>query len=113
MKKMKHLQSCLEKVILEKKYKIYYSYKFSKKVYQIYDYILEELQNPIAAYHFQIKIRQTISILEYFPNAGPKYKTTSYRYLVMKNWLIFYKIQNNIIKIYNIFNSKQNLFMLE
>ena len=81
---------------------------YIKKVHNIINYIMYELQNPIASYQFQIKINHTISILNYFSQAGPIYKNTEYRYLVIKHWIIFYKIERDIIKIYDIFNSKQN-----
>ena len=93
---------------MKKIYNIDYSNKFKKQVYRICDYISEELQNPISSYHFKIKILQVISILEYFPHAGPKFKNTHYRYLVMKNWIITYRIQDSLIEICEIFNSKQN-----
>ena len=93
---------------MEKKYNIYYSYNFIYKISEIYNYILYELQNKIASYNFQIRIKQTISIIEYFPHAGPKFKNTHYRYLVMKNWIITYRIQDSLIEICEIFNSKQN-----
>ena len=96
-------------IILQKKYKIYYSDKFYWKVSQIRDYIFYKLQNPIASYNFKIKLKKTISILNYFPQAGPKFLNTEYRYLILNHWLILYKIQNNIVKISEIISSKQDL----
>ncbi len=93
---------------MKKLYNLHYSNKFKKQVYQICDYILEELQNPIASYNFKIKILQTTSVLEYFPYIGQEFQNTHYRYLPMKQWLILYEIQNNSVEIHRIINSKQN-----
>ena len=94
---------------MQKKYKIYYSDKFNWKVNQICNYILYKLQNPIASSSFIIKLQQTISILSYFSQAGPKFLNTEYRYLLLNHWLILYKVQNNIVKISDIISSKQDL----
>ena len=93
---------------MKKRYKIIYSRNFHKKIHQITNYITYHLQNPIATYHFQIKMKQTISVLNYFSQAGPKYKNTKYHYLLMKHWIILYEIQNNEVEMIDIFSSKQN-----
>ena len=94
---------------MQRRYSLYYSDKFYWKVSQICNYILYELQNPIASCNFKIKLQQVISILPYFPQAGPKFLNTEYRYLLLNHWLILYKIQNNIVKISDIISSKQDL----
>lgn len=94
---------------MKKRYKVYYKKDFTRKIDQICDYILYELQNPIASYKFRIKLLQTLSILDYLPEAGPMYRNTQYHYIVMKHWLILYKIQDNYVKIYKIISSKQDL----
>ena len=94
---------------MKKMYNIHYTNRFTNKMDQIYNYILYELQNPISAYNFKIKLMQTISILYYFPQAGPKFQNTKYRYLTLKHWIILYEINNYEIEIVQIFSSKQNL----
>ncbi len=94
---------------MKKRYNVYYIKDFTKKVDQICDYILYELKNPIASYKFRIKILQTLSILNYFPETGPMYRNTKYHYLIMQHWLILYKIQDNFVKVYKIVSTKQNL----
>lgn len=74
----------------------------------IHRYITNVLHNPRAANNLIILFDKRISILAYFPQAGPKYKNTQYHYLTLKHWLIFYKVEHNIVKIYDIFSSKQN-----
>ena len=61
-----------------------------------------------ASYNFKFMIIQKISILEYFPYIGFKYKNTVYRCLLIKNWVILYKIENTKVIIIQLFNSKQN-----
>ena len=94
---------------MEKKYRIYYSANFAWKVSKICNYIFYELKNPISSYNFQIKLQQTISILCYFPRAGPTYKNPKYHYLVMNSWIILYEVRNNSVELADIFNSKQNI----
>lgn len=74
----------------------------------IINYISYELQNPIASYQFYNNLVKKLSILSYLPQAMPVYRSTNYHYLIMKHWLIFYKIQGNTVIISYIFSSKQN-----
>ncbi|MCI9039704.1 MAG: type II toxin-antitoxin system RelE/ParE family toxin [Clostridia bacterium] len=74
----------------------------------IINYISYELQNPIASYQFYNNLVKKLSILSYLPQAMPVYRTTKYHYLIMKHWLIFYKIQSNTVIISYIFSSKQD-----
>ena len=94
---------------MKKIYKVNYTLDFARKVENIEHYILYELQNPIASCQFKVKMMQTLSILPYFPKAMPIYQHTKYHYLIMKHWLIFYEINDNIVEVSKIFNSKQNL----
>ncbi len=94
---------------MKKRYKVTYREDFARKVENITAYILYELQNPIASYRFQVKLLQTLSILPYFPEGMPVYQNTNYHYLIMKHWLIFYKIQDNTVILSRILSSKQNL----
>ena len=94
---------------MKKRYKVTYREDFARKVENITAYILYELQNPIASQQFQMDLFQSISILSYFPNAMSVYRNTNYHYLIMKHWLIFYKIQDNTVILSRILSSKQNL----
>lgn len=94
---------------MKERYKISYHKDFARRVENITDYILYELQNPIASQQFQMDLFQSISILSYFTNAMPMYRKTDYHYLIMKHWLIFYKIQDNTVILSRILSSKQNL----
>lgn len=95
---------------MKKRYNVHYDENFVMKVESITKYIFYELQNPIASYQFRIKLLQSLSFLNYFPEARPKYRDTNYYYLIMKHWLIFYEIYNyNTVEVSNIFSSKQDL----
>lgn len=94
---------------MKERYKVSYQGDFARKFKNITDYISYELQNPIASSQFRINLIQKLYILSYLPEAMPVYRNTNYHYLIMKHWLIFYKIQGNTVIISNIFSSKQNL----
>lgn len=94
---------------MKEKYEISYHEDFARKVENITDYILYELQNQIASQQFQMNLFQRISILLYFPSAMPVFRKTNYRYLIMKHWLILYKIQDSLVTISKIFSSKQDI----
>lgn len=94
---------------MKKRYEVNYREDFAKRIENIMTYISYELQNPIASYQFQVKLLQMLSILSYFPEAMPIYQNTNYHYLIMKHWLIFYEVNNNIVDVSRIFSSKQNL----
>jgi len=93
---------------MKKRYEINYTEDFVRKLENITDYILYELQNPIASSKFQANLLQTLSILSYFPQAMPIYRSSNYHYLIMKHWLIFYEINDYIIEVSHIFSSKQD-----
>lgn len=94
---------------MKKRYEVKYTRDFVRKLESITEYILYELQNPIASYQFQVNLIQTLSILSYFPEAMPIYRGSNYHYLIMKHWLIFYEINDYIVEVSHIFSSKQNL----
>ncbi|MCI9087131.1 MAG: type II toxin-antitoxin system RelE/ParE family toxin [Clostridia bacterium] len=74
----------------------------------IINYISYELQNPIASHQFYNNLVKKLSILSYLPQAMPVYRNTNYHYLIMKHWLIFYKIQDNTVMLSRILSSKQD-----
>ena len=94
---------------MKKRYEINYTEDFVRKLENITAYILHELKNPIASSKFQANLLQRFSILSYFPQAMPIYRSSNYYYLIMKHWLIFYEINDYIIEVSHIFSSKQNL----
>ena len=73
-----------------------------------YNYIYYNLANPIAAKRFKDKIPKTISYLQIFPFMGKRYSNTNLRFIYFKNYLIFYHVENQKVKIQRILYKKQN-----
>ncbi len=71
-------------------------------------YIKYKLSNPIAATNFYSKYMKKIELLKSFPLGFQKIENTNYRRLIFDNWIILYEVQENIVFIRYIFNSRQN-----
>ena len=73
-------------------------------------YIYYELYNPQVANRFINNIFAKISILQYFPRIGSIYKNEQKRFIIYKNFLIFYEIQEKqkIVKIKTVIHRKRN-----
>lgn len=72
-------------------------------------YICYELCNPQAANRFINNIFVHIPILQYFPRIGSIYKTNQERFLIYKNYLIFYEIheQEKLVEILTVIHRKR------
>lgn len=79
-------------------------------IQDIYYYLKYNLYNDQAANRFLTNIIIKISILQYFPYIGSIYKDNKNRFLIYKNFLIIYEIQENekIISIKTIIHRKTN-----
>lgn len=90
-------------------YEIYFSKRCEHNLNQIEYYIEYELQNQIVANKIIDKLIDKIFILKQFPYIGSIYNTTS-RFIVYKNFLIFYEIQEEqkLIIIKTIIHRKRN-----
>ena len=75
----------------------------------IYNYIYYNLANPIVAIRFREQIPKSISNLKYFPYMGKKLFNSNFRYLIFKNYLIFYSVSNQNVEIQRIIHKSQNL----
>lgn len=80
---------------------------------EIKNYIKNELQNPIAAENTMLKIIETYENLVDFPDLGipvERYVSfpTDYRFLLANNYSIFYRIEDNFVKIIRIIYSKRD-----
>ena len=58
-----------------------------------FKYIAYNLENPIAAINTVQNIKNKINSLDIFPYRGAYYSSKSSRFLIYKNYLILYKIQ--------------------
>ena len=90
-------------------YEIYFSKRCDYNLNQIEYYIKYELHNPIVANKIISKLIDKIYILKQFPYIGSIYNTTS-RFLIYKNFLIFYEIQEEqkLVIIKTIIHRKKN-----
>jgi addiction module RelE/StbE family toxin len=67
----------------------------------LFSYITDELQNPIAARNITTKILQRTRSLANFPEMGASIEASDsrfsgYRYLLVDNYLIIYKITDQV-----------------
>ena len=74
---------------------------------QIENYIKYELDNPTVANNIVIEIINKINNLKYFPYVGSTYKNTQSRFIICKNFLIFYQIQGKLLIIKTIIHKKR------
>jgi plasmid stabilization system protein ParE len=65
-----------------------------------FDYICERLHNPLAALAMIDEIEHLYTLLEDNPYMGEEHITgggKAYRFLPVKNYLLFYTVQENMI----------------
>jgi len=79
----------------------------------IKEYITEQLVNPVAAVSKVAKITKRIRELEQFPEMGTPLSSitnlvTDYRFLVCANYLAFYRIDGNEVKIVRILYGRRD-----
>lgn len=80
---------------------------------EIKKYISEELCNPIAANRIVKEIIDDYMLLEISPDMGVSLSAklhiqTDYRYLISKNYLIFYKADDENVSIYRILDGRMD-----
>lgn len=80
---------------------------------EIKEYIIKELDSPIAAINVVSKIISSYEKLKEFPMMGPELSSkisisTDYRYLISGNYIIFYKVDDIYVSIYRILYSRRD-----
>lgn len=93
--------------------KIFYSPKSRKDLDRIYDYIYDDLNNPIAAEKTVKGILKKISEIKEYPRLGPvwyleKNIDSGFRILTCDNHIIFYKNTKEAILIVRILHCLQD-----
>lgn len=68
---------------------------------ELFSYIQNELRNPIAAHNIAVKLLRRSQSLANFPEMGASLasvdpRLNSYRYLVIDNYLLIYKITDRV-----------------
>ena len=94
-------------------YNINYKENYKKEIKEIYNHINQKHKDKKIAENYIIKIMEKIRILEIFPFAHKllsKTKNFEYRKLIVKNYIIIYKINLKEKKVYilHIYNQKVN-----
>lgn len=80
---------------------------------EIKRYIREELCNPSAADRIAKRIVSSYKELKNAPFIGASLDSilevkTDYRFLVCGNYLIFYKVKNDVISVYRVMNGRRD-----
>ena len=93
--------------------KIFYSPKSRKDLDRIYDYIYDDLNNPIAAEKTVKGILNKIGELKEYPQLGLVWYLennidSGFRFLTCDNYIIFYQITKETILIVRILHCLQN-----
>ncbi|WP_407426121.1 type II toxin-antitoxin system RelE/ParE family toxin [Treponema sp.] len=92
---------------------IHYSELAKQDLDEIYEYILLELQNPTAAQNTITGILSEISSLKLHPKTGklvslPNGLESEYRFVMYKNYLAFYRHEDNDIYIDRVLYGKRD-----
>ena len=95
-------------------YKLKYLPLAQKDLWNITNYIADNLKAPKAAMDFIDTLDNSISRLQQFPYSCKLYKPqesleTEYRLLPVKNYLVFYVVIENKVEIHRIIYAKINL----
>ena len=80
---------------------------------EIKNYIENELQNPIAAHNTVLNIVETYENLSTLAEAGISVERyvpfpTDYKFVLVNNYSIFYRIDGNIVRVIRIMYSKRD-----
>ncbi len=86
------------------KYKLYYTQEAQRDLDEIWNYILSDLSNPIAAQNTVNRIVDSIDRLSDFPEIGAMLSSVAdveseYRFLVCENYLAFYRVDGKEVYI--------------
>ncbi len=93
--------------------KIFYSPKSKKDLDRIYDYIYDDLNNPVAAKRTVKGILGKINELKEYPQLGPIWYlendiNSGFRFLRYENYILFYQITKDDIFIVRILHLLQD-----
>ena len=83
-------------------FKLHYSPEARNDLAEIKEYISGELANPVAASRMIACIAKRVRKLEQFPEIGTPLSSiveidTNFRFLVCKNYLVFYRVEGNAV----------------
>ncbi|WP_428769752.1 type II toxin-antitoxin system RelE/ParE family toxin [Treponema sp. HNW] len=98
-------------------YKVQLTPQAVEDLQDIKSYISDELKNPIAAQNTVNKIIETYENLAHFSDKGmpvQKYVSfpTEYRFILADNYSVFYRIENNSIRVIRILYSRSDFIRI-
>lgn len=98
-------------------YKVQLTPQAVEDLQYIKSYISDELENLIAAKNTVNKIIETYESLAHFPDRGipvQKYVSfpTAYRFVLADNYSIFYRTENNSIRVIRILYSRRDFIRI-
>ena len=98
-------------------YNIVFSSEAIKDLEETKAYITEELCSEQAATKTVSKILKDIHMLSKFPESGPSLSAivnfdTNYRYLVSGNYVAFYRLEENEVRIVRILYGRRNFMQI-
>lgn len=93
--------------------KIIYSPKSRKDLDNIFDYIHDDLNNPVAAKRTVKGILNKINELKEYPQLGPVWYLennidSGFRFLRYENYILFYQITKDVILIVRVLHHLQD-----
>jgi len=97
----------------EMKHKLHYSAQARNDLDEIWDYIVADLGNPIAAEKTVTRIMDDIDRLADFPEMGTMLRNvthmvTDYRYIVSGNYMAFYRFYDSTVYIVRILYGRRD-----
>lgn len=89
--------------------KVVFSDRAKHRLHQIRSYITND--NPVAAEHVVVRIRQTVELLADFPMLGPKWREGETRALVVSGlpYRVHYRINANVLEIITIAHTSRRM----
>ena len=89
-------------------FKITWTVKAQKDRLAILEYWTDRNKSRLFAVKLNEIFNSRIELLSHYPNLGKKTDMRNIRVLIVRDYLIFYKIIDNIIFIISLFDARQN-----
>ncbi len=97
--------------------KVVFLHAAERDLSNLFSYIEDKLQSPVAARNIAAKILQRTQMLANFPKLGPNLastdpKLTGYRYLLVDNYLVIYGVVEEEVYIVRILYARSDYVQL-
>lgn len=95
------------------KRKIIWSNRAKIKRYEILKYYIDRNKSNTFSSKLNSRINKELKLLLSYPNLGIKTNVEGIRGLIIENFILFYELENNVIIVHYIWDSRQNLEKLD